>query len=175
MSASYVPLTKRGFCMSRLKTPIFVGQIGRKGSFNLFPASSLFVVEPAGALASVPASDFGANFAENSVHPAKIGANLDEFGPNLGPKIFGTWVPQYGLISGTQVPNFRGPLLEPSGPPLEPTGGQSAENGIDLQALICSAPEFVQIDELGFPASSSSVVEPAGSSASVAASPHLTT
>ena len=65
--------------------------------------------------------------------------------------------------------------LEPSGLILEPTGAQFAGNCINLQALICSAPEFVQIDELGFPASSSSVVEPAGSSASVAASPHLTT
>ena len=74
-----------------------------------------------------------------------------------------------------------------------------AENGVDLQALICSAPEFVvepagvlasssassELIEPGFSASSSSShvdvlqghpsgVEPAGSSSSVAA-PHLTT
>ena len=44
--------------------------------------------------------------------------------------------------------------LEPSGPILEPTGAQFAENCFDLQALICSAPEFVQVADLGFPASS---------------------
>ena len=93
-----------------------------------FPVSSPFGDEPSGACASVPASDFGANFADYSVHTAKIGVNFVDYGPNLGPKKFGTWVPQFGLNSGTQVPNFPGSLLEPCGPPLEPTGGQSSEN-----------------------------------------------
>ena len=67
-----------------------------------------------------------------SVHTAKIGVSFVDFGPNLGPKKIGTWVPQFSLNSGTQVPIFRGSLLEPCGPPLEPTGGQSAENGAEF-------------------------------------------
>ena len=46
--------------------------------------------------------------------------------------------------------------LESSGFILEPTGAQFAENGIDLQALICSAPEF---DENGYPTSSPAEIE----------------
>ena len=64
----------------------------------------------------------------------------------------------------------NGSDLEPRGFILEPTGGQFAENGIDLQALVCSAPEFVQFVDLGYPASSPSEVEPVGDLVSAFAS-----
>ena len=47
----------------------------------------------------------------------------------------------------------KGSNLEPRGPILEPTGARFVENCVDLQALICSAPEFVQFADLGYPAS----------------------
>ena len=56
----------------------------------------------------------------------------------------------------------KGPDLELSGIILEPTGAQFAGNCFDSQALICSAPEFVNFADLGYPARFPSEVELVG-------------
>ena len=98
-------------------------------------------------------------------------SNLATQGPQIGADGL-SWVSPWQ--HSTEAPENHSQVLLSSGFILEPAGALFAENGVDLQALICSAFEFVQFADLGYPASSPSVVEPAGDLASVSASSTLT-
>ena len=103
--------------------------------------------------------------------------NWNQFGVELGSNYYAHVCPTTRDRGANVVGLLGSPFEDPlssSGVSkkhdLAQNGGELSENESDLQDLICSAPEFVQFADLGYPASSPSEVEPVGDLVSASAS-----